>query len=289
MFTHKPVWLRKKIPLGLDLARIKNLITEGGLHTVCQEARCPNQGECFSKGTATFLLMGNRCTRNCTFCAIAAGLPDPLNEEEPLKVARAIKKMGVAYAVLTSVTRDDLLDGGAGHFARTVQAIRDHSPKTKIECLIPDFNGSLAALAFLAEAGPDVINHNMETIPRLYPAVRPKAAYERSLAVFKFLKENYSRILTKSGFMIGLGETKAEIRDLLLDLLEKRCEIVTIGQYLQPTASHHPVKRFAHPEEFKEWEGEALKLGFKAAASGPFVRSSFKAEELYERAVLNGS
>jgi lipoic acid synthetase len=287
LVTKKPAWLKKKIPPGLHTARIQNLITRGGLHTVCQEACCPNQGECFGKGTATFLLMGSRCTRNCTFCAVASGRPDPLNEEEPFRVARTVKDMDVSYAVLTSVTRDDLPDGGAGHFVKTVQAIRRSSPKTKIECLIPDFKGSESALAFLAEAGPCVINHNIETISRLYPSVRPGAEYERSLTIFKFLKQNYVRILTKSGFMIGLGETKAKIRGLLQDLLAQGCEIVTIGQYLQPTQSHHPVSRFVEPDEFKEWEKEALKLGFKAVASGPFVRSSFKAEALYAQAVKN--
>jgi lipoyl synthase len=287
LVTKKPAWLKKKISPGLHTARIQNLITRGGLHTVCQEACCPNQGECFSKGTATFLLMGSRCTRNCTFCAVAGGRPDPLNEEEPFHVAKAVKDMDVSYAVLTSVTRDDLPDGGAGHFVKTVQAIRRSSPKTKIECLIPDFKGSESALAFLAEAGPCVINHNIETISRLYPLLRPGAEYERSLAIFRFLKQNYVRILTKSGFMIGLGETKARIRGLLLDLLAQGCEMVTIGQYLQPTRSHHPVRRFVEPNEFKEWEEEALKLGFKAVASGPFVRSSFKAEELYAQAVKN--
>lgn len=282
----KPAWLKKKISLGPDKAGIQDLIMNGGLHTVCQEARCPNQGECFSKGTATFLLMGNRCTRNCTFCAVNGGQPDPLNEEEPFRVARTIKAMEVSYAVLTSVTRDDLPDGGAGHFVKTIQAIRGRSPKTKIECLIPDFKGAEPAQALLAEAGPCVINHNIETISRLYPLVRPGAEYQRSLFILKFLKQNYARILTKSGFMVGLGETKAEIKGLLLDLLGQGCEIVTIGQYLQPTQTHYPVRRFVEPGEFQEWEWEAKKLGFKAVASGPFVRSSFKAEELYEQAVL---
>ncbi|MBA4393148.1 MAG: hypothetical protein C0407_06320 [Desulfobacca sp.] len=286
LVTPKPFWLKKKIPSGLHKAKVQDLISKGRLHTVCQEACCPNQGECFSKGSATFLLMGDRCTRNCSFCAVSPGTPDPLNQEEPLQVARAIKDLDLSYAVLTSVTRDDLPDGGAGHFVKAVQAIRSFCPGTKIECLIPDFKGFEPALDMLGEAAPEVINHNIETISRLYPLVRPEAGYQRSLTILNYFKQNYPSILTKSGFMVGLGERKAEIRSLLLDLLKQGCEIVTIGQYLQPTPSHLPVRRYVPPEEFKKWEEEALKLGFTAIASWPFVRSSYKAEELYDQAVI---
>ncbi len=281
----KPPWLKKKIPSGPHQARVQDLIIKGGLHTVCQEAGCPNQGECFSQGSATFLLMGDRCTRNCFFCAVAHGRPDPLSPEEPLQVAQAVKAMGLSYAVLTSVTRDDLADGGAGHFVRAILTIRGLCPATKIECLIPDFKGLEPVLALVAEAGPGVINHNIETISRLYPSVRPEAGYQRSLTILNFFKQNYPRMLTKSGFMVGLGETEEEIKVLLIDLIRHGCEIVTIGQYLQPSPAHCPVRRYMPPEEFMAWEKEALAMGFKAVASGPFVRSSFKAEVLYRQAL----
>ncbi|MGA3084079.1 MAG: lipoyl synthase [Thermodesulfobacteriota bacterium] len=282
----KPQWLKKRIPPSAHRVQVESLIRKGDLHTVCQEACCPNQGECFNQGTATFLLMGNCCTRNCHFCAVTKGSPEPLNPEEPFRVAQAIKAMSISYAVLTSVTRDDLPDGGSGHFVRTVRAIRDHSPETKIECLIPDFKGSESALAQVAEAVPCVMNHNIETINRLYPSVRPGAGFNRSLTIFKFFNKNYPKILTKSGFMVGLVETKIEVRALLLDLLEHGCKMVTIGQYLQPSSAHCPVKRYVTPEEFKQWEEEALTMGFAAVASGPFVRSSFNAQGLYQQAFL---
>lgn len=285
----KPPWLRKKIPFGPERAKVKELIRRGGLHTVCQEACCPNQGECFGQGTATFLLMGNRCTRNCNFCAVSPGRPDPLDPEEPFRIAQAIQTLGVSYAVLTSVTRDDLPDGGTSHFVQTIQAIRHQAPETNLECLIPDFKGLESALAQVAEAAPEVLNHNIETVNRLYPRVRPEAGYEQSLNLLKYFKQKYSRILTKSGFMIGLGETEEEIRALLLDLFNCGCEIITIGQYLQPKATHHPVRRYCPPEEFMAWEKEALIMGFKAVASGPLVRSSFKAGILYRQALTHRS
>jgi len=282
----KPQWLKKKIPPSAHRVQIESLIRKGDLHTVCQEACCPNQGECFNQGTATFLLMGSCCTRNCRFCAVTKGNPEPLSQEEPFRVAQAVKAIGVSYAVLTSVTRDDLPDGGSGHFVRTIRAIRDHSPETKIECLIPDFKGAESALVQMAEASPCVMNHNVETINRLYSSVRPGADFNRSLTIFKFLNKNYPKILTKSGFMVGLGETKVEVRALLLDLLEHGCKMVTIGQYLQPSSAHYPVKRYVTPEEFKQWEEEGLTMGFAAVASAPFVRSSFNAQGLYQQAFL---
>ena len=285
LVPRKPSWLKKRIPLGLNPAKVKDLLFEGPLHTVCQEARCPNQGECFGRGSATFLLMGDRCTRNCSFCAVTSGLPDPLNEEEPMRIAQAVEALGLSFAVLTSVTRDDLPDGGAGHFNKVIEALRSRCPDTKIECLIPDFQGFERAWKSLAGAAPQVINHNIETISRLYPSVRPGAEYQRSLALLNYFKQNYPTILTKSGFMIGLGETPTEIRSLLQDLLEVGCRMVTIGQYLQPSPAHRPVSRYATPEEFKQWEEEALQIGFSAVASGPFVRSSYKAVELFEKAL----
>jgi lipoyl synthase len=281
----KPPWLKKRILPGRKIVWVKGLIQEAGLHTVCQEARCPNQAECFSGGTATFLLLGDRCTRNCAFCAVSPGLPEPPDPGESPRIARAIRKMGLAYAVLTSVTRDDLPDGGADHFRKTVLAIRRENPGTRIECLIPDFNGSEKALALVAESRPAVINHNLETVPRLYGEVRPGANYRRSLSIFWSLKQIFPEGLTKSGIMVGLGEEEEEIFSLFQELRERGCMLLTIGQYLQPGPGHYPVKRFVPPGEFDAWGREALKLGFKAVASGPWVRSSFQAARLYEQAL----
>jgi lipoic acid synthetase len=279
----KPSWLKKRIIPGGNIFRVKRLLRQEGLHTVCQEARCPNQAECFSGGTATFLLLGDTCTRNCAFCAVSPGLPKPLDPDEPARIARTIRKMGLTYAVLTSVTRDDLPDGGAGHFKETVQAVRRENPGTRIECLIPDFQGSEKALALLAQSRPEVLNHNLETVPRLYDRVRPGANYRRSLSIFWFLKQNFPEGLTKSGIMIGLGEDQKEVLALLEDLRERGCDLLTIGQYLQPGPEHYPVKRYVPPEEFRSWKTEALRLGFTAVASGPWVRSSFRAAGLFEK------
>ena len=229
--------------------------------------------------------MGDRCTRNCAFCAVSPGLPEPLDLGEPVRIARAIRKMGLTYAVLTSVTRDDLADGGASHFRETVEAVCQENPMTRIECLIPDFQGSEKALNLLAESRPVVINHNLETVPRLYAEVRPGANYRRSLSIFWSLKQNFPAGFTKSGIMLGLGEQEKEILALLQDLRERGCTLLTIGQYLQPGPGHYPVKRYIMPEEFEAWGTEALKMGFKAVASGPWVRSSFRAAKLYEQAL----
>ena len=282
----KPSWLKKRIPPFQDLQRIKSILTETELHTVCEEARCPNLGECFSQGTATILILGRICTRNCGFCAVEHGDPVPPDEAEPLHVAQAIKKMGLRYVVITSVTRDDLSDGGASHFARTIQAIRAQDQTIKIEVLVPDFNGNLDSLGLILKECPDVLNHNIETVLRLYPEVRPQADYERSLNILKRSKENYPHLLTKSGFMLGLGETQEEVLELLRDLRGVGCDFLTIGQYLQPRPDRLSVERFVPPEEFAEYKRTGEEMGFRAVASGPFVRSSFHASQMFETTII---
>ena len=261
--------------------KVKSILDETELHTVCEEARCPNLGECFSKGTATILILGRICTRNCGFCAVEHGLPVTLNEEEPEKVAYAVKKMGLQYVVITSVTRDDLIDGGASHFAKTIQAIRSLDQKIRIEVLIPDFHGESSSLEMVLNASPDVLNHNIETIPRLYPQVRPQADYRRSLDLLKKSKDLYPHIFTKSGFMLGLGETESEVLDLLRDLRGVECDFLTIGQYLQPRSDRLPVIRYIPPEEFETYKKVGEEMGFRTVASGPFVRSSFHASQMF--------
>jgi len=261
---------------------VKSILDSAELHTVCEEARCPNLGECFSIGTATLLILGRICTRNCGFCAVEHGVSGPPDEEEPEKVAQAVKNMGLHYVVITSVTRDDLPDGGASHFSKTIRAIRALDPEIKIEVLIPDFKGDLASLNTVLEEGPDVLNHNIETISRLYQEVRPQADYRRSLHLLKKAKERNPRTVTKSGFMLGLGETKREIFSLLQDLSEVKCDLLTIGQYLQPRPDRLPVARYIPPEEFEEYKKLGEEMGFKSVASGPFVRSSFHAAQMFE-------
>ena len=278
----KPPWLKKRIPPYQDLLKVKSVLAATDLHTVCEEARCPNLGECFSRGTATFLILGNICTRNCGFCAIQHGVPAPPAEDEPKRIARAALEMDIRYTVITSVTRDDLPDGGASFFARAIEAIREQDQEIKIEVLIPDFRGDLSSLERVLRASPDVLNHNIETITRLYSEVRPQADYRRSLHLIKESKKSYPRIHTKSGFMLGLGETHEEILELMQDLREVGCEFLTIGQYLQPRSDRLPVERYILPEEFEEYQKIGMKMGFKAVASGPFVRSSFHASQLFE-------
>jgi len=283
----KPPWLKKRIPPLQDISRVKAILSETELHTVCEEARCPNLGECFSKGTATILILGKICTRNCGFCAIEHGAPERPDEKEVEMVAQAVKKMGLHYVVVTSVTRDDLRDGGASQFASVIRTIREMDrpeidPKTKIEVLIPDFEGDTSSLRTVLKESPDVLNHNVETVSRLYPAVRPQASYGRSLDLLKKSKEGYPHILTKSGFMLGLGENRQEVVELLQDLRLAECEFLTIGQYLQPRADRLPVVRYVPPEEFEDYERMGKKMGFKAVASGPFVRSSFHASQMFE-------
>ena len=277
----KPPWLKKRLASGETYQKVNTLLKESRLHTVCEEAHCPNLGDCFSEGTATFMILGDRCTRNCTFCAIRHDHPRPLDDGEPEEVSKAVKALGLKYAVITSVTRDDLPDGGAGQFAKTIQAIRAESPGTSIEVLIPDFKGSEDALATVIGSGPDVINHNLETVPRLYAEVRPQAVYKRSLQLIERIVKMDGQILTKSGLMLGLGESREEIIGVLEDLLKAGCRVLTLGQYLSPSPGHHPVLRFLQPEEFSHLESTAQKMGFAAVASGPFVRSSFHAGEMF--------
>jgi lipoic acid synthetase len=279
----KPPWLKKRLPAFEDLAKVKSILDAAELHTVCEEARCPNLGECFSKGTATILILGRICTRNCGFCAVEHGVPAPTDEAEPGRVAQAVKKMGLQYVVITSVTRDDLPDGGASSFAKTVRAIRSLNRKIKIEVLVPDFRGELSSLTMVLNEGPDVLNHNVESIPRLYAKVRPQADYERSLHLLKRSKDNYPHIPTKSGLMLGLGEIEEEVIELLKELRRVRCDFLTIGQYLQPRADRLPVVRYLPPEEFEEYKKIGEEMGFKSVASGPFVRSSFHAAEMFEK------
>jgi lipoic acid synthetase len=277
----KPPWLKKRLPPFQDIQKVKTILEETTLHTVCEEARCPNLGECFSQGTATVLILGRICTRHCGFCAVEPGVPAPPDEAEPENVAQALKKMGLPYVVITSVTRDDLLDGGASSFAKTIQAIRLLDRKIKVEVLVPDFQGEFSSLTMVLNEGPDVLNHNIETIQRLYPEVRPQADYERSLNLLKRSKENYPNILTKSGFMLGLGETEKEMVNLLQDLRRVNCDLLTIGQYLQPRSDRLPVIRYVPPEEFEEYKKVGEEMGFKSVASGPFVRSSFHASQMF--------
>ena len=280
----KPDWLKKRIPSGQACTEVSSLLRDRQLHTVCQEAHCPNLGECFSRGTATFMILGDRCTRNCNFCAVHHDSPLPPDEGEPQRVAMAVEALGLRYVVITSVTRDDQPDGGAFHFAKTIRSIKARMPNTRIEVLVPDFQGSEWALKIVIEAKPDVINHNVETVPKLYPEVRPQADYKRSLQLLKRSKEIDHRILTKSGLILGLGEDHEGVLNVLEDLLESGCQLLTIGQYLRPSSGHHQVIRFVPPEEFTQWGELASRMGFLAVASGPFVRSSFKAAEMFQTA-----
>jgi lipoic acid synthetase len=260
---------------------VRGLIEKGRLHTVCQEAKCPNIWECYAHQTATFLIMGSRCTRNCRFCSVTPGPPEPLDPLEPTRVAEAAARMGLKYAVVTSVTRDDLPDGGAAHFAATIRELRRLIPGIQVEVLIPDFQGDDSALLTVLAARPDVLNHNIESVPRLYPQVRPQADYLRSLALLKRAREFDAGIATKSGLMLGLGEEAQEVRRTLQDLRAVDCRILTLGQYLQPSPEHLPVVRYVPPEEFENWRTSALEMGFAEVASGPFVRSSYHAKESF--------
>ena len=278
----KPRWLKKRLPTGPTFENVKNLIGKDHLHTVCQEARCPNIWECFSQQTATFLIMGSRCTRDCRFCSVAQGPIGPPDPDEPVRVAAAARQMALKYIVITSVTRDDLIDGGASFFANTIVEVRRQIPEAVIEVLIPDFQGDADALKTVLKARPDVLNHNIETVPRLYTSVRPQARYGRSLQLLEQVHNINPQMPTKSGLMLGLGESSAEIRSTLKDLVEVGCSILTLGQYLQPSKTHLPVKRFIPPEEFEQWRQMAIEMGFTEVASGPFVRSSYHAKELYQ-------
>ena len=277
----KPEWIRVKA--GSPTTRfyeIKDILRANKLHTVCEEASCPNIGECFGSGTATFMIMGDKCTRRCPFCDVGHGRPDPLDQDEPANLARTIAQMRLKYAVITSVDRDDLRDGGAGHFAACIQQIREQSPRTQIEVLVPDFRGrDDRALAILKDTPPDVMNHNLETVPRLYKEARPGADYQFSLSLLQKFKALVPQVPTKSGLMVGLGETDEEILQVMRDMRAHGIDMLTIGQYLAPSNSHLPVRRYVHPDTFKMFEAEALKMGFSHAAVGAMVRSSYHADQ----------
>ena len=275
----KPSWIRAKSPLTGRVKQLKNVLREHSLHTVCEEASCPNLGECFSHGTATFMIMGDICTRRCPFCDVAHGRPNPLDQNEPMNLAKTIRDMDLNYVVVTSVDRDDLRDSGAGHFKDCIQAIREYSPKTKIEILVPDFRGRMdVALDILKESPPDVFNHNLETVPRLYKKARPGADYQYSLDLIREFKKLFPEVPAKSGIMLGIGETEEEIKSVLEDLRHHQCDRLTLGQYLQPSVHHLAVERFVRPEEFDALGQYAEKIGFSNVASGPMVRSSYHAD-----------
>jgi lipoic acid synthetase len=277
-----PPWLKRPIAAGPKAARVRAVVDAFGLATVCCGAKCPNRAECFTNGTATFMILGDVCTRNCSFCAVTGGDPASLRSDEPQAVAEAAATLDLQHVVITSVTRDDLADGGADHFARTIRAVRDRVPSATIEVLTPDLQGLARRLDTVLSAGPDVFNHNVETVPRLYSVVRPEADYERSLSLIAHADQWRRRIgrklATKSGLMVGLGERDNEIRAVMEDLRVAGCDILTIGQYLQPSADNLPVARFSPPGQFDAWRIEALAMGFRAVASGPLVRSSYHAD-----------
>lgn len=277
--TRKPKWLRIPITKNPNQDAVDGILKSLNLNTVCNEAICPNRMECFSRKTATFIILGIHCTRSCGFCNVRHEKPQQLDPDEPLKIAQAIKKLDMRYIVITSVTRDDLPDGGAKHFASVVRAIRKSSPDTTIELLIPDFQGNIDALKTVTDASPDVIGHNMETIKALYPQVRPQAEYQRSLNLLQNIKKLNSEIRSKSGIMLGLGETKDQVHELFDDLREVGCEFLTIGQYLAPSPEHLPIKEYIEPAQFDEYGKTARKKGFSFVASAPFVRSSYHAGE----------
>lgn len=282
--TH-PEWLSIPAPSDRTMGRVKRLLDKGGLHTVCESANCPNIGECFANRTCTFMILGNICTRNCRFCAVAHGHPEPINLDEPVAVALAAKKLDLKHVVITTVTRDDLPDGGAGQFVATINAIHKELPEATVEVLISDLKGQPEPLVEIMQARPDIINHNMETVPRLYDKVRPQASYSRSLQVLKWVGMWEGVVLSKSGLMLGLGETFSEIVEVLKDLREADCDILTLGQYLSPSPEHAPIERFVHPDEFRELEETALKMGFMGVSAGPLVRSSFNAAHTYESTI----
>jgi lipoic acid synthetase len=273
----RPDWLKARIPAGENFSRLKGIVGDHHLHTVCEEARCPNMGECWNHGTATFMILGDVCTRSCGFCAVKTGRPTELDANEPKRVAEAVKLLGLRHTVITSVNRDELYDGGAQIFAETIRQVRALNPFTKIEVLIPDFKGEEFALNIVLDALPDILNHNTETVPRLYRTVRPQARYDQSLQLLDRAKRR--GFLTKTGLMLGIGERPEEVLEVMNDLRTVDCDILTLGQYLQPTKDHLPVDRFVHPDEFAMFKEEGLKIGFKHVESGPLVRSSYHAEQ----------
>jgi lipoic acid synthetase len=282
--ARKPAWLKVRAPGGPNYMQLQALMRERNLHTVCQEARCPNIGECWEERTATFMILGNVCTRRCGFCAVSHGRPTWEDRDEPERVGRTVAEMGLAHVVVTSVNRDDLADGGAGAFARTIGAIRQAAPRCRVEVLIPDFQGSAAALAAVLEARPDVLNHNIETVRRLYREVRPGSRYERSLELFGRARAHATAPVVKSGMMLGLGETLDEVRATMADLRAAGVALLTLGQYLRPSPGHLPVARYVPPEEFRALAAEGHVLGFRHVEAGPLVRSSYHAKRQVEAA-----
>ena len=284
---NKPDWLTLQAPDAEALDQMKRLLDAGRLHTVCEDADCPNIGECFAGKTCTFMILGNVCTRNCRFCAIVHGRPSAVDSGEPQAVASAARYLGLRHVVVTSVTRDDLADGGADHFAATIRAVHDEMPEATVEVLIPDFLGNIDSLHQVIDAEPDVINHNVETVPRIYPSVRPQALYSRSLALLHGIREFGNGILSKSGFMLGLGETNGEVIEVMEDLRAVHCDILTLGQYLSPSPIHHPVVEYIHPDTFKTLEKIGYDMGFIEVNAGPLVRSSYHADRIFSRIGAN--
>jgi lipoic acid synthetase len=284
MNPHMPGWLKQPVPRADELGQMERLLAKLKLHTICESGRCPNVAQCFPRGAA-FLILGNRCTRNCSFCAVDRTPPLAPDETEPVNIVAAARSLGLSYIFLTSVTRDDLVDGGAKHYALTIELIRRELPGARVEVLIPDFNHSRAALETILAAHPDVLGHNLETVPRLYPDVRPMAGYRHSLNLLQLVKECYPRQMTKSGLMLGLGETRDEVLSVMEDLQGVGCDLLTLGQYLAPSARNHPVVRYVTPAEFADYKRIGLEMGFRAIASAPLWRSSFKAEELFAKAM----
>ncbi len=282
----KPAWLKKRLPRGGEYAKVTRLLAGAKLHTVCQEANCPNMFECFSKDTATFMILGDQCTRHCRFCNITACPPLAVDPREPASVARAVRELKLHYVVVTSVTRDDLPDGGAAHFAAVIQALKkpgkDMGQSIRVEVLIPDFKGDITALKTVVDAQPDVINHNIETVAALYSRVRPEAVYQRSLDLISNVKKLNPDMPAKSGLMVGLGETVSQLEQTMQDLFDHGCDMLTMGQYLQPTRAHLEVKKYYPPEEFDALAQTARQIGFSKVAAGPFVRSSYQAEDLFQ-------
>lgn len=285
MYQRKPEWLKIKTIGGKNRTQVEKLLGSLALHTVCKEAACPNLMECFSRKTATFMILGKLCTRNCAFCNVEKGMAEGIDGEEPEKIAEAAGALGLKHVVITSVTRDDLADGGAGHFASVIEKVRRRCDGITIEVLIPDFKGNESALDTVISAAPDIINHNIETVSRLYPEVRPQADYRRSLQLLRTVKEKDSRIYTKSGIMAGLGEKPEEVTEVFKDLREYGCDILTIGQYLAPSLKHHPVVEFVTPGRFEEYKAAAYSRGFRHVMSGPLVRSSYHADNALESVV----
>lgn len=279
MYTKKPEWLRIKMQGGNVSTKVQNLISDLSLNTVCDEANCPNRMECFQRGTATFMILGRNCTRNCTFCNVTKTKPDEVDPMEAEKIAKAVSKLGLKHAVITSVTRDDLEDQGANQFAKVVEEIRKSTPEVTIELLIPDMQGNKELIDIILNSEPNILNHNVETVPELYNKVRPMAVFERSIELLGYVKKTKPNIKTKSGMMLGLGETKEQVINVFKRLREVNCDILTLGQYLQPSKAHIPVVEYISPEQFDEYKKIALSMGFKKVASAPLVRSSYYAED----------